>query len=108
VALGLLGSERAAQLGLQWPRSNNTGEGLYFEATGQEIAGDFLAYWRNHGGERVFGWPISPPIEVSGPAQPGSYVAQWFQRARMEFHPDLPAGSRIALGALGSELAVSR
>ena len=108
VALGLVGSERASQLGLQWPQANNTGEGIYFEATGQEITSDFLAYWRNHGGERVFGWPISPPVEVSSPSQTGSYVVQWFQRARMEFHPELPPGSQIALGALGSELAASR
>jgi beta-lactamase class A len=108
VALGLVGQERAAQLGLQWPRSGNTGEGLYFEGTGQEITGDFLSFWQNNGGERVFGWPISPQVEMVSNADGNSYPVQWFQRARMGFHSELPAGSRVVLGALGSELAAPR
>ncbi len=108
VALGLVGQERAAQLGLQWPRADNTGEGLYFDATGQEITGDFLWYWQNRGGERIFGWPISPAAEMVNPADGKSYLTQWFQRARMEYHPEMPEGQRIVLGALGTELASDR
>lgn len=108
VTMGLVGQERATQLGLQWPRANNTGEGLYFDATGQEITGDFLQYWRNSGGERIFGWPISPAAQMVNPTDGKSYVTQWFQRARMEYHPDLPPGQRIVLGALNSEQTTSR
>lgn len=105
VGLGLVGQERAAQLGLEWPRSSNTGEGLYFDATGQEITGDFLAFWRNNGGERVFGWPISPATQMTNPTDNKTYITQYFQRARLEYHPD---EERIILGALNSELISSR
>jgi polysaccharide biosynthesis protein PslG len=107
VALGLVGQERASQLGLSWPHSANSGKDLYFEATGQEIMGDFLWYWKNNGGDRAFGLPISPAADMVNPADGKTYLTQWFQRARMEFHPDLPAGQRIVLGALGSELAAA-
>jgi beta-lactamase class A len=105
VALGLVGQERAAQLELSWPRSPNDGNGIYFEATGQQISGDFLTYWQNHGGERAFGWPISPSADMLNPADGKTYLTQWFQRARLEYHPELPVGHRIVLGALGTELA---
>ena len=105
VQLGLVGQERSAQLGLSWPATPNDGSGIYFDATGQQISGDFLNYWQNFGGERAFGWPISPAVEMINPADGKTYLTQWFQRARMELHPDLPAGHRIVLGALGTELA---
>jgi len=107
VGLGLVGQERAMQLGLSWPATPNDGSGIYFDATGQEISGDFLDYWQNHGGERAFGWPISPAAQMVNPADGKTYLTQWFQRARMEFHPELPVGHRIVLGALGTELALS-
>jgi beta-lactamase class A len=107
IGLGLVGQERASQLGLSWPASSNDGKGIYFDATGQELEGDFLYYWQNNGGERAFGWPISPAADMVNPADGKSYLTQWFQRARMEFHPDLPVGQRIVLGALGTELAGS-
>jgi hypothetical protein len=108
VALGLVGQERASQLDLAWSRSPNDGNGIYFDATGQSISGDFLYYWQNHGGERAFGWPISPAADMTNPADGKTYRTQWYQRARLEYHPDLPAGHRIVLGALGTELATPR
>ena len=107
VVLGLVGQERASQLGLSWAASPNDGKGIYFDATSQELTGDFLYYWQNHGGERAFGWPISPAVDMVNTADGKTYLTQWFQRTRMEFHPELPAGQRIVLGALGTELAAS-
>ena len=104
IALGLVGAERAAQLGLHWSASPDSGTGLYFSGTGQEITGDFLDYWQNHGGERVFGWPISPATRMVNPSDGNTYLTQWFQRARMEYHPELPQGRNIILGTLGTEL----
>jgi beta-lactamase class A len=108
VTLGLVGQERADQLGLSWPRSANPGTGLYFAETGQAITGEFYTYWANNGGERVFGYPISPAEPMVNPTDGKTYITQWFQRARMELHPELPAGQRVVLGALGAELASSR
>lgn len=102
VSLGRLGEERARQLGLSWPRSEDTGEGSYFEETGQAVTGDFYAFWLNNGGERVFGLPISPAAEMKSPADSKVYLTQWFQRARMELRP---GGAGAVLAPLGTELA---
>ncbi|MBF6613327.1 MAG: serine hydrolase [Chloroflexi bacterium] len=107
VVLGLIGQERASQLNLSWARSDDPGEGKYFPTTGQAITGGFYDYWLNNGGERTFGFPISPAANMTNPNDGKTYLTQWFQRARMELHPDLPEGHRIVLGALGSELASS-
>jgi beta-lactamase class A len=106
-----LGQERAAQLGLAWPRSAAPGglsDGRYFEETGQAVRGGFYEFWLNHGGEAVFGLPISPEAEMTSPADGHTYLTQWFQRARMEYHSELPEGQRITLGHLGSELDASK
>ena len=105
VGLGLVGQQLSDKLALSWQPTANDGKGIYFDATQQEISGDFLYYWQNHGGERVFGWPISPAENMVNPANGQTYLTQWFQRARMEFHADLPVGHRIVLGSLGTELA---
>ena len=105
VSLGNLGEERAAKLGLSWPRGQDTGEGRFFEETGQSLAGEFYTYWLNRGGERVFGLPISPAAEMQSPADDKMYVTQWFQRARMELRAD---GSGVVLALLGREMAPSR
>jgi hypothetical protein len=34
-------------------------------------------------------------------------LAQWFERARFEWHPDNPAAYRVLLGRLGAEVAPS-
>jgi hypothetical protein len=104
VALSLLGAERARQLELTWPRSANTGAGRYFNETGQVIQGGFLDFWLDHGGERIFGLPISPERPILNRTDGKTYTTQYFQRARFEYHPELPEGQRIVLGALGSEV----
>ncbi|MEO6457843.1 MAG: serine hydrolase [Chloroflexia bacterium] len=108
VVLSLVGQERAAQLNLTWQGDNDSGDGLFFRETGQNVSGDFYDFWLNKGGERVFGLPISPVTEMVNPADGKSYLTQWFQRARMELHPEEPQGRQVILGALGTELTTSR
>lgn len=108
VVLSLLGQQRATQLGLSWLPSPDTGTGKYYSATGQTIQGGFYEYWLNNGGERVFGLPISPEVQLKSPADGKVYTTQYFQRARMEYHPELPPGRQVVLGAVGSELSPSR
>ncbi|HST05116.1 MAG TPA: CAP domain-containing protein, partial [Chloroflexia bacterium] len=54
----------------------------YVPETGHSLATPFLEYWRDHGGLDIFGYPISEAL-----TQDGLYV-QWFERARMEYHPE--------------------
>lgn len=69
----------------------------YIPETGHSLATPFLEYWSNHGGVAMFGYPIS---EAS--TQNGLYV-QWFERARMEYHPELKGTEWVVqLTQLGS------
>ena len=70
---------------------------------GKEIptvgAGVFLTFWKSHSGNALFGAPISQPLyEQNGDGTGRTYLVQYFQNARMEYHPEL-AGTenRIAV-----------
>jgi hypothetical protein len=77
----------------------------FFSPTGKTVRGLFLSYYDTKGGLNVFGYPISEE-DCGHDSRTGRVLAQqWFQRHRMEYHPELPAGSQVALGAIGSEQA---
>jgi hypothetical protein len=113
VQLGLLGRELTK--GLEGPRFtatttssinsvNTTGTGQsqaeqshMFTETGHLVSGEFLSYWQQHGGLRIFGYPISNSYTD------GSLQIQWFERARMELHPENPPETRVLLGLLAYE-----
>ena len=55
----------------------------------------FLAFYDSHGGYNQFGYPISEySIE-------GDQYVQYFERARFEFHPELPASAWVRLTDIG-------
>jgi hypothetical protein len=60
-------------------------------------------FWRSRGGLDIFGLPLTQPL-----VQPNGIIIQYFERARLEFHPEL-AGTRYAvlIGLLGVELGHS-
>ncbi len=68
----------------------------YFPETGHSICNAFLTYFREHGGLNVFGYPISEMIIE------GDRIAQYFQRAKMEWHPERPAFHKVQLASIGS------
>lgn len=80
----------------------------YFSATQLTVAGKMYRYWKENGGLSVFGYPISPASCIPNPDanSTGQLFAQWFERQRMEYHPD-NAGTKfeILLGRLGAERA---
>ncbi len=62
-------------------------QGRLFPETGYTVFGKFLQYWTKRGGLAVFGYPISESYVETQPD--GSTLAvQWFERARLEYHPD--------------------
>ena len=75
------------------------GNGLcrHFPDTGHNLCFSFLTFYLNQGGSDIFGPPIS---ELT--VEPGMII-QYFQRARIEWHMDVPAGASIKLGAIGEE-----
>jgi hypothetical protein len=56
-----------------------------------------LQFFESHGQLDVFGYPITEMTNE------GSGLVQYFQRAKMEWHPENPIGSQVSLGNLGSE-----
>lgn len=57
----------------------------------------FLEFYEIYGGATQFGKPISG-IELQN-----EYKVQYFERARLEFHPELPAGKKVQVADLGAQ-----
>jgi hypothetical protein len=75
----------------------------FFPETGFTVSDNFLKYWNAFGGLATFGYPISAPFERDG------LTMQYFERVRMEVHPNAwPARFDVLLGRLGAELAADR
>jgi hypothetical protein len=75
-----------------------------FVETGYSICQPFAAYWKRHGGLPVFGFPIVNVRQELNETDGKTYNTQWFERERMEYHPE-NAGTpyEVLLGLLGSE-----
>lgn len=77
---------------------------VYFPQTGHQVAAPFLDYWRANGGLQVYGYPLTEAItQTLEDGKP--YTVQYFERARMEKHPELPDPNTVLLGHLGRNLA---
>lgn len=91
----------------------------YFPETGYAVKGRFLGYFRAHGldlgdtdiAEReslaLFGYPISGEFEQR--LEDGrTYTVQYFERARMEFHPEYEGTPHeVLLGRFGRQIVAS-
>jgi hypothetical protein len=69
----------------------------YYPQSGHTVSYAFLQYFDSHGALDVFGYPITELLLEGGT------VVQYFQRAKMEWHPENPISSQITLGNLGVE-----
>jgi peptide/nickel transport system substrate-binding protein len=76
---------------------------VWFPETRHTLSGDFLRYWNRYGGLPQFGFPLSEQFEETSRADGKSYTVQYFERARMELHPEKPEPYRVELGLLGVE-----
>jgi hypothetical protein len=70
-----------------------------FPETGFCIAGRLRTFWEQNGGLPVFGYPIGPQQEELIEGQP--FQVQWFERNRLELHPENAAPYDVLLGRLG-------
>jgi hypothetical protein len=105
VDLGLLGREFAGNrvFAAATPITSSS-QRRYFPETKHIVQYGFKEIWEARGGLRVFGLPISEELdEQLGDGQ--VHTVQYFERARFEFWPNLPAGRRVLLSLLGRELA---
>jgi hypothetical protein len=72
-----------------------------FPETGFCVEGRFLDYWNAHGGLAINGYPLTDEhIEVLEDGK--EYWVQWFERVRMEYHPEYGGTpSEVLLGQFG-------
>jgi len=70
----------------------------YMAETGHNLAGPFQAFYDGRGGEAVFGKPLTEELAEDG------LLVQYFERARMELHPD----GTMSLARLGALLTDGR
>jgi hypothetical protein len=104
VLLGLLGVELTQ--GREFPTVGafaNTAGKIYFPETQHSLAEPFLSYWNKYGGLAIFGYPISEPFQEKSDTDGKTYMVQYFQRNRFEFHPENPAPYDVLLGLLGKD-----
>jgi len=100
VQLGLLGQQVYGRIAppvpdwtTPWCRSQR-----YFHETGHVVSNAFLEFFDRYGSLDIFGYPISEAMYE------GNLIVQYFQRARMEWHPENPDPYKIQLGLLGSQV----
>jgi hypothetical protein len=76
----------------------------WFQQTQHNVRPPFLDYWKKNGGLPVFGLPKSEAFNEKNAADGKSYLVQYFERNRLEYHPELK-GTRfeMLLGLLGTE-----
>ena len=83
-----------------------------FSQTGFTACGLFLQYWKANGGLAQQGYPISGVFyERNAPPPAGDgqlHLVQYFQRARFEYHPELPDPYKVSLGLLGLQALQQR
>jgi hypothetical protein len=107
VLAGRLG-DRALQLqGINWqqlPGDEGAAQGCrFFRETQFNLCEPFLSYWRANGGVARFGYPLTRARQETLDGR--TYTVQYFERRRMELHPE-NAGTPyyVLLGLLGRDV----
>jgi hypothetical protein len=86
---------------LVWsPSEAQTRVQRYFPETGHTVKGEFLnAYERVTNPLLLYGFPITESFD-----DPFYGTLQYFQKARFEYHPELPVGQQVQVSPLGEYL----
>jgi hypothetical protein len=72
-----------------------------FTETGQCIEGRIREFWEQNGGLPVFGFPVTPQQQET--IEGNALQVQWFQRNRLELHPENARPYDVLLGRLGAD-----
>ncbi|MCL5961727.1 MAG: S8 family serine peptidase [Chloroflexi bacterium] len=100
VSLGLLGRQITTDRTFSTVQSfTSSADRVFFPETGHSLSSGFLRYWRQSGDLAIYGFPISEEVSENG------RTVQYFERARFEYHPELPPEYSVSLGLLGLEVA---
>lgn len=86
------------------PRTGAQADCQTFDATGYEVCGDLLSFWNNNGGLPVFGYPITDASQELSPETGEEHTVQYFERERLESHPENEPPYDVLLGRLGVQI----
>jgi len=81
----------------EFPTQGNLPGCRYYPESGKYVCYAFLELFKSHGGAAQFGYPISN-FEIRD-----ERIVQYFQRARFEWHPELPTGHKVQITDLGRQ-----
>jgi|GEM_PF-264552 len=98
IQLGALGEELGKSTAAQPSPGANTLFRRYFSETGHSIIYAFLSFFDKNGGVDLFGYPISDYGAENGRGR----IGQYFQRAKLEWYPELAPEQHVQLADLGS------
>lgn len=115
VLLGALGRNFSATTGPRPVGSFDSGQtieiagGVRFRETGHTLTGKFYDYWKVNGGLAQHGLPLTEPTEEINPIDGKRYLVQYFERSRLELHPE-NAGTQyeVLMGHFGVQLLRAR
>jgi spore germination protein YaaH len=113
VLLGLLGRQvtqgRENEPAFQRVSNPNQSGVNYYNETGHTLRGAFKTYWEQNGGLFIYGYPITEQFEEKNPADGKTYIVQYFERNRFEYHPE-NAGTKyeVLLGLLGNQIMTAK
>ncbi len=83
---------------------DSTSERAYFPQTGHSVKETFLHFWQTQGGVDLFGYPISEELPEINVADGKVYTIQYFERARLEWHPtEAGTPDQVQLGLIGKQ-----
>src|SRR5262245_58035042 len=112
VSLTLLGSyftTGRSDSPFQWLSASPSRDRDFFAESGHSLGGAFRGFWQGRGGLAAFGFPISEEFSEVNPQDGQTYLVQYFQRARFEYHPEnIGTPYEVQLGQLGRQLLNER
>ena len=82
-------------------QASNFGDGTavrYFEETSYTVQGEFLYFLNQYGGTDSLGYPLTEEVVVEG------WRVQYFEKGRLEYHPENEPAYRVTVGWLGDLL----
>jgi beta propeller repeat protein len=88
----------------QDPPAVPSSDALYIPETQQFVSSGFKSFWQEYGGPHFFGYPLTSEFAEEHPESGDDIIVQYFERAKLEYHPDAPEDERIRLALLGHEL----
>jgi hypothetical protein len=88
-------------LAIPWSPANAQDQNnRYFPETGHNVQGDFLRFYNVVSDPTtLYGYPITEQFN-----RKDGLLIQYFQRARFEYHPELPDGQHVTLADLGTQM----